>query len=191
MKQLFCVCLIHLSLFFKAQSPCFSNAPSWYLGGNSGLNFQNSIGTCNKLDFILKTNDTSRVLLKSDGRIVFGNKEIITSHPHSNSPFQFDGKIACKELVVVDPNKWADFVFEPKYNLMPLGELEKYYLNNRHLPNIPSENEVKTNGIHLAEMDALLLQKIEELTLYVVDINKTMDSLKKENIALKAIINKK
>lgn len=191
MKKIAFLIILILPALYNAQNPCFANAPSWYLGGNTGLNFRNSIGTCNKLDLILKTNDTSRVLIKADGRMVFGKKEILSSHPHANSPFQFDGKIACKELVVVDPNKWADFVFDNQYKPMPLGTLEKYYLLHKHLPNIPSEADVKANGIKLAEMDALLLQKIEELTLYVVDINKQVDSLKKENANLKAVINKK
>jgi hypothetical protein len=171
-------------VILKSQTPCVS-AQSWYLGGNSGTTFTNSIGSCNNRDFIIKTNDTNRVFVKSDGRIFFGKQQIAASHPHSNSFMQVDGKIGCKELVVVDPNKWSDFVFSSNYKLIPLSKLEIYYKLNKRLPDIPSEKEIKANGINVADMDALLLQKIEELTLYLVDLNKKVDLLQKENEELK------
>ena len=63
---------------------------------------------------------------------------------------------------------------------MPLTEVEKYINENKHLPSVPSEKEVKENGINTAEMDAILLQKIEELTLYIMQQQKDIDALKKE-----------
>ncbi len=63
---------------------------------------------------------------------------------------------------------------------MPLTDVETYYKNNHHLPSVPSEAEVKQNGINTAEMDALLIQKIEELTLYIVQQQKEIEALKKE-----------
>lgn len=115
-----------------------------------------------------------------DGRAYFGSHRINSTHPHSNSQFQFDGKIGCKELVVIDPTKWADFVFDKNYSLLPLNEVEAFYLVNKHLPCVPSEKEVKENGINTADMDAVLLQKIEELTLYIVQQQKEIEQLKKE-----------
>mgnify|MGYP000894720769 CR=1 FL=1 len=85
------------------------------------------------------------------------------------------------ELVVVDPSKWSDFVFDNNYKLMPLNELENYYRSNKHLPDVPAEQEVMKNGINTAEMDAILLQKIEELTLYIVKLNKEIELLKQKN----------
>lgn len=118
--------------------------------------------------------------INGDGSAHFGKQKIIASHTHANAQYQFDGKIACKELVVVDPVKWADFVFDKTYKLLPLTEVEAFYLKNKHLPSVPSEADVKQNGINTSEMDATLLQKIEELTLYLVQQQKEIDALKKQ-----------
>lgn len=118
-------------------------------------------------------------IVYGNGNAYFGLNRIKANHPHANCQYQFDGKIGCKELVVVDPAKWADFVFDKNYNLLPLVEVEAFYKKNRHLPSVPSEREVKENGINTAEMDAILLQKIEELTLYVVQQQKEIVELKK------------
>jgi hypothetical protein len=119
-------------------------------------------------------------VMYGSGDAYFGINRIQSNHAHANAPYQFDGKIACKELVIVDPTKWADFVFEKNYKLLPLAEVEKYINENKHLPSVPSEKEVKENGINTAEMDAILLQKIEELTLYIMQQQKDIDALKKE-----------
>jgi hypothetical protein len=78
---------------------------------------------------------------------------------------------------------WADYVFAPDYKLMPLNEVEAFVKEHRHLPNVPSAEEVVKDGIDVATMDAKLLEKIEELTLYMLQ-------LKQENEALKARIEK-
>ncbi|MCV9387482.1 hypothetical protein [Reichenbachiella ulvae] len=67
---------------------------------------------------------------------------------------------------------WSDFVFFDNYNLRSLDETEQFIQENQHLPDIPSEAEVTANGINLGEMDAKLLQKIEELTLHMIEMNK-------------------
>ncbi len=72
---------------------------------------------------------------------------------------------------------WADFVFDKDYKLRPLSEVESYIKANNHLPEIPSTSDVRTNGIDLAETQALLLQKVEELTLYVIEQNKKIAKL--------------
>ncbi len=83
--------------------------------------------------------------------------------------------------LVVNTYDWGDYVFDEDYKLLDLNELEDYIKKYKHLPNIPSESEVKENGIDVAEMNKLLLQKIEELTLYVIELQKQIDELKKEN----------
>ncbi|MBW6481456.1 MAG: hypothetical protein K0B10_00195 [Vicingaceae bacterium] len=72
---------------------------------------------------------------------------------------------------------WSDFVFEPNYNLMSLIQLENFIVKNKHLPDVPSATEVKEKGIDLAQMDAILLQKIEELTLYIIEQDKRINEL--------------
>lgn len=75
---------------------------------------------------------------------------------------------------------WADFVFDPKYQLRPLAEVEKYIKQNNHLPDVPSTHDVNSNGIDIAQTEAILLQKIEELTLYVINQNKKIERLEKK-----------
>lgn len=153
---------------------------TWNTYGNHVNSNNRWIGTIENFDFNIKTNSILRMSVKNNGQIFFGTKHIQATHLHANSGYQFDGKLACKELVVVDPTKWADFVFDTNYKLLPLVEVEHFYNTNKHLPSVPSEQEVKTNGINTAEMDAILLQKIEELTLYIVQQQKEIDALKKE-----------
>ena len=87
------------------------------------------------------------------------------------------GSIGCQELTVTSTG-WADFVFDEKYKLPPLTEVEEYISKNKHLPGIPTEAEVKEKGVSVGNISSKLLQKIEELTLYVIDLKKENDSLK-------------
>lgn len=118
-----------------------------------------------------------------------GNVGIGTIDP--DSKLAVNGTIHTKE-VKVDLNGWSDFVFKPNYELRTLEEVEQHIAENGHLPEIPSEAEVTENGINLGEMDAKLLQKIEELTLYMINMNKQlksqsqkMEQLEQENSELK------
>jgi len=88
---------------------------------------------------------------------------------------------------------WADFVFEDDYKLPTLLAVEQHIIEKGHLQDIPSAKEVHKNGISLGQMDAKLLQKIEELTLYTIQQEKEIQSLKRiqqENKLLKARLDK-
>lgn len=98
----------------------------------------------------------------------------------NNSTARFNGKIFAKE-VEVKANVWADYVFADNYSLAPLSEVEEFILKNRHLPNFPSAKEVMEKGIDVAKMDAKLLEKIEELTLYTISLEKQVKKLQQEN----------
>ncbi len=71
----------------------------------------------------------------------------------------------------------ADFVFEPGYQLRPLEEVESFILENRHLPEIPNAEQMEAEGVNLAEMNKLLLMKVEELTLYMIEQQKMINAL--------------
>ena len=88
-----------------------------------------------------------------------------------------NGIIRAKEIKV--ESDWADFVFKKDYKLPSLKEVETHINKNGTLPGIPSESEVKANGVNLAETNALLLQKIEELTLYTIQQQKMLDNQQK------------
>lgn len=95
-----------------------------------------------------------------------------------------EGSIGARK-VKVEATGWSDFVFDNNYVLPNLQELELFISKHRHLPEIPSEKEVKENGIDLGEMDSKLLQKIEELTLYLIQQDKEIRILKSELEKLK------
>jgi hypothetical protein len=88
------------------------------------------------------------------------------------------GGVVCAKMSVLDIDSWPDFVFGDGYNLMNLYELEQYINTNQHLPNVPAAGEVSANGINLGEMNAILLQKVEELTLHIIELQKQIDELK-------------
>ena len=114
-----------------------------------------------------------------------GNVGIGTENP--SNKLDVNGTIRAKEVKV--ESGWADFVFKPNYQLRPLAEVEQFINTNGHLPEIPTEKEVAQHGVSVGEMNAKLLQKIEELTLYLIEQNKKIDILSKENKNLKQMIN--
>ncbi len=99
-----------------------------------------------------------------------------------------NGTIRATEVRV--ESGWADFVFEPEYRLRPLSEVETHIQKHGHLPEVPTAKEVQQNGVDLGKTDALLLQKIEELTLYLIQQEKQLKVLQEDNALLKMQIEK-
>ncbi|MFQ5583627.1 MAG: hypothetical protein ACE5GL_04255 [Calditrichia bacterium] len=112
-----------------------------------------------------------------------GNVGIGTSNPDPAYKLSVPGKIRAEEIVV--ETGWSDFVFEDDYQIPPLKEVEKFIEENGHLPDIPSAEEVAASGVSVGEMQAKLLQKIEELTLYVMELKKENEGLKGQMVYLK------
>jgi len=83
-----------------------------------------------------------------------------------------DGEIMCENLVMQNSTTWPDYVFEENYPLMSIAELEASIRKNKHLPNVPSAAEIEKRGIDMGEMTRALLEKVEELTLYVIQLEK-------------------
>ena len=75
---------------------------------------------------------------------------------------------------------WPDYVFGEEYKLMSLGETEQYIKENGHLPGVPSAQEVEDEGLSLGEMNARLMQKVEELTLHVIELQKQIDEMRNQ-----------
>jgi hypothetical protein len=113
---------------------------------------------------------------------LFSGNVVIGSETLSSYPLSVNGTIRAKEIKV--ETGWADFVFEDDYQLMKLSDLEEFINENGHLPEIPTEKEVEENGVSLGEMNSKLLQKIEELTLYIIDQNQKLEVEKKRNSQL-------
>ncbi|WP_456459465.1 hypothetical protein [Reichenbachiella sp.] len=123
---------------------------------------------------------TPKMMMQRDGTI-----GINTFDPDENYKLHVAGGIRATNYKS-DVNSYADFVFEDDYRLAPLSEVEAYIEENNHLPDIPSEAEARKNGVDLQDMQAKLLQKIEELTLYVIDLKKENESQQKEIEELKS-----
>jgi hypothetical protein len=98
---------------------------------------------------------------------------------HSDFKFAVAGKLLAKSIYVnADPLLWPDYVFAENYKLMPLEELEAFYKANKHLPEVPTAKDVKTEGDNLLITDMAILKKVEELTLYIVELKKEINELK-------------
>jgi spore germination protein GerM len=95
-----------------------------------------------------------------------------------------NGYIFANEIQVKS-DVWADHVFTNDYQLPTLNEVKLHIDENKHLPGIPTEAEIKENGVNLGEMQVKLLQKIEELTLYLIQQDETIQELKAEIQELK------
>lgn len=106
-----------------------------------------------------------------------GNIGINTLKPSER--LAVDGKVKAKEVIVTETG-WSDFVFEEGYEMPTLAEVKAHIEERGHLPGIPSAEEVERDGVRLGQMDAKLLQKIEELTLYVIEQQEQNRALQKQ-----------
>ncbi|RQO42600.1 cell wall anchor protein [Chryseobacterium sp. KBW03] len=131
----------------------------------------------------------SLMVLFNTGKVTVGTDQYDND---SNFIFYVSKGIKAEQVKVENPaaNGWADYVFKKDYKLRSLEEVEKHISEKGHLPNIPSALEVEKDGINLGEMDAKLLEKIEELTLYSIEQNKQLKSQSEEIKELKTQVRK-
>lgn len=118
------------------------------------------------------TSGNGGIFVATNGNVLIGAGNITPT-----KALEVNGTIRSKEVIVEVAN-WSDFVFDNNYHLMSLKDTESFIKQNGHLPNVPSATEVEKEGIGLGEMNAVLLQKIEELTLYVIELEKKIEELK-------------
>jgi hypothetical protein len=152
-----------------------------YTGGNP-FGYNSSV-------FIIKSNVTDasgssmveRLSIDQNGTVRIGVDHTFSTQQSgqtiANTKLAVAGTIRAEEVIVHLKNNWPDYVFSENYVLLPLSDVEKFIQKNHHLPNIPSATEVATSGNNLGEMDALLLRKIEELTLYMIQLKKDNEEL--------------
>ncbi|MNU43752.1 hypothetical protein D3C71_325430 [compost metagenome] len=151
--------------------------------GKEGLNFWR-VSSANYLLFLhnngkigVNTNNPT-AQLTVNGNMLVGDPASVTL-PSGYKLYVQTGILTERLKVAVKGTaNWADYVFDQNYKLLDLKELDEFIKLNKHLPNIPSADEMVNNGLDVAEMDALLLSKIEELTLYVIELKKELEALK-------------
>lgn len=184
------------------------NAQSWDLTGNSGTNPTiNFIGTLDNQDLVFKTfgNEKMRIARngkvyianidpnqsKSETKVIIGTLNDLSNCTSCNGYNLFVKNGIKTEKIKVEfanVNGWADYVFEKDYKLMPLKDMKNFITENRHLPEVPTAKEVVENGLELKEFSALLLKKVEELTLHIIQLN---DTIEQQNLRIKYLENKK
>jgi len=161
--------------------------------GNTGVTLRTRSNPSNGLPIfrVLSSGGAARLQVEHNGRLYTANRLFVAGTGDSyiagnlglgvTNPaekLEVDGTVKAREVVVTQQG-WPDFVFEEGYALQPLSELEAEIAEIGHLPGIPSAAEVEANGIGIGEMQAKLLQKVEELTLHMI-------ALEKENVALRS-----
>ena len=145
--------------------------------GNGGV-----IGFAN-----LGSGNRSNVFYITSGHATIGNHGLVMDNDgnvgigqiNPNEKLEVNGTIRSKK-VKVEATGWPDYVFAKNYGLRTLSEVEDFIKINQHLPDVPSAKEVEANGLDLGDMDATLLKKVEELTLYIIKQNKRLEKLEKE-----------
>ncbi len=162
------------SLYLRANKTLFIRS-----GGNSPLVFETNGDNTDQ--------GTRRMEINRYGQVGIGT----TQHEDQNTLLTVAGRIHAQEVkVTAGAGKGADFVFDEEYNLPGLAEIDAFIKTNKHLPGIPSAEEMQNEGLDLGEMQIKLLQKIEELTLYVIELKKENEEMRVDNEKVKAEIEK-
>lgn len=125
------------------------------------------------------------MIITNDGNVGIGTTKT------SGYKLAVAGKILAEELKIIENVPSSDYVFYDDYDLRSLSDVESYIGKHNHLPDVPSADEFKENGYNVGEMDDLLLRKIEELTLYLIEQQKIIDKQQKDIDLLKKLIEKK
>ena len=158
-------------------------------GGYGRINFTSGNGNSNKgYGFLFQNWDgnkyTYQMIIRKDGKVSIGD---VGKTNGNFKLFVKDGILTERlKLAMHNSVEWPDFVFASNYELPTLKEVESFIQENKHLPNIPSAKVVKEQGIDVGEMNAKLLQKIEELTLYIIDQEKRIEKLEAANLNQKS-----
>jgi hypothetical protein len=143
---------------------------NWSYGGGPG---SASIVNVNAKPLTFGTSNLGRMLIDANGNVAIGTFDA------KGYKLAVAGKAIAEEVVVKLQGSWPDYVFEKEYELPSLSDLEQYIKRNRHLPEVPTAAEIKENGLSVGEMNAVLLKKVEELTLYILNQEKRITELEK------------
>lgn len=140
----------------------------------SGQNLRVGTNSANVTgQFVVRTGGADRLFVDGSGNVSINTQVVAPGYM-----LRIGGKVICEEVKVKLVGNWPDYVFADQYKLKPLAELEKFIQSNKHLPNIPSAADLEAEGVELGDMQKKMMEKIEELTLYILQMNKEMENLK-------------
>lgn len=161
-----------------------SSVSMFFIGNNAAGNPSVGIGTNNiEAGYLLDVVGRTSMDFLYIGGPQFGGSHIPVNN--DDHVLFVNGSANFLEVWVRPSMDWPDYVFQTSYELMPLDSVENYISENGHLPNVPSAQEVEKNGIELGDGQAVLLRKLEELTLYIIELEKKQKALEAEIIELK------
>ncbi len=160
-----------------------TNGSAILMGSNSGphpgsISFMSQAQSAGSLAFrFVDPQWNNKLVIQGDGQVVIGNVPTVSA---SDYKLYVETGILTEKIKVATVNggNWSDFVFADNYELKSLNDVQNFIAQNKHLPDVPSACEVEENGYDLTKMDATLLQKIEELTLYIIQQQKEIEELK-------------
>ncbi len=144
-------------------------------------NGNRSFGFNGTTEYFIKTGSGSSMgsfYQNDEGEFIFGSELLDPSSVQVHGELFLSGKATVNEIEVVDPVPMPDYVFEESYEMMSISEINDYIKNNKHLPGVPSASHFSKNGYNVSEMDRMLLEKIEELTLYIIQLEEQFKALK-------------
>lgn len=154
-------------------------------GGYFGLSIKMNANTDNAIQvsgsnsaiktFLVKAN--GELNINTDGMIATDKALVISNSSQKILQLENSGLLLARQIKI-NTDTWPDYVFEQKYNLLPLSKVEEIIKTSGHLPNVPSAETVIKNGIDLGEMNKILMEKVEELTLYLIAQQKEIEALK-------------
>jgi len=165
------------------------NATTPSLGLSIGESLYGSISVDNtSKDLVIEksTLGSGKIIINASGGTGWGVHMTEDNYFHyggglnpAGYPFSSQSRILAPDFVALAVNSWPDYVFANDYKLRPLTEVKKFIEKNKHLPNIPSAAQIEKEGIQLGDMSKRLIEKVEELTLYILQQQEQIDELKK------------
>jgi hypothetical protein len=146
-----------------------TSTSGWSLSGNASTTSSHFLGTTDNNPLVFKTNGVESFRITSTGQVSIG-----TADP-KNYKLAVNGDAIFTRIKVKQYSMWPDYVFSNKYRLPPLQYVEAYLKKYQHLPGVPTAKEVEREGVDLGDNQTVLLRKIEELTLYIIELNKKIE----------------
>jgi hypothetical protein len=159
------------------------SAAGWAFGGNT-VGTVKDLGTVDNNDFPLITDNVERMRITARGNLLIGKSS------QTNTGYILDINGIARANTVIVNTTGADFVFDSTYHLPSLASVEQYIRANHHLPGIVPAAQMKQEGVDLGDSHTRLLQKIEEMTLYIIEQDKRLAEQKKENDELRGMLSR-